>query len=368
MLTERAAGLGAVNWLPLRDQVIRRVPLLVSVAGTLYPSLSLEALRLALKETTVFVRASGGSGAAGVRPADGRGKRARRHHRYADRRATASCGCASRAPTAQRYIPAHAVLDGSFDASEIAGRDMLIGTSAVGLLDLRATPLDAAVPGVEIHAQALEQMLSGDHLLRPAYATGAELAFLLGFGALVSWLIYRLGAVPAALIGALAILAVFAGSWLAYRGGLLFDPVYPSLAILLVYLATSLNDYVETESERNRVRSAFGHYVAAPLVEELARHPEKLKLGGETREVTVLFCDVRGFTHISEGLERRGRSSASSTGCSRRCRRSSSPSAAPSTSSWAMRSWRSGTRRSSTSITRATPAGPRCACGPSSSG
>ena len=301
LLSERAAGLGAVNWVPLRDQVIRRVPLLVSVAGTLYPSLSLEALRLALKETTVFVRSSGGSGLPAfgertgvenvrvgttVMPTDRNGELWLRFAR----------------PDRQRYIPAHAVLDGSFDAKQIAGRDVLIGTSAVGLLDLRATPLDAAVPGVEIHAQALEQMLAGDHLLRPAYATGAELAFLLGFGAFVSWLIYRLGAVPAALIGALAILAVFAGSWLAYRGGLLFDPVYPSLAILLVYLATSLNDYVETESERNRVRSAFGHYVAAPLVEELARHPEKLKLGGETREVTVLFCDVRGFTLISEGL------------------------------------------------------------------
>jgi adenylate cyclase len=168
---------------------------------------------------------------------------------------------------------------------------------------LRATPLDAAVPGVEIHAQALEQMLSDDHLSRPAYATGAELALLVLIGAAVAWLIFRLGAVATAAIGALAILAVFAGSWLAYaQGGLLFDPVYPSLAILLIYLATSLNNYVETERDRARVRAAFSHYVAAPLVEELARNHDKLKLGGETREVSVLFADVRGFTRIAEGL------------------------------------------------------------------
>ncbi len=185
----------------------------------------------------------------------------------------------------------------------VVGRDVLIGTSAVGLLDLRATPLDAAVPGVEIHAQALEQMLSGDHLSRPAFATGAELLFLVVIGAVVAWLIYRLGAVPAAAVGVAAILAVFAASWLAYaRAGLLFDPVYPSLAILLLYLATSLDTYIETESDRNRVRSAFSHYVAAPLVEELARNHDKLKLGGETREVSVLFADVRGFTQISEGM------------------------------------------------------------------
>jgi len=302
VLTERAAGLGAVNWTPQRDQVLRRVPLLLSVGGTLYPSLPLETLRVALKETTVFVRSSGGSGVLAfgqrtgvesvrvgttVLPTDANGELWLRFAR----------------PDPRRYIPAYTLLDGSFDKNAIAGRDIFIGTSAVGLLDLRATPLDSAVPGVEIHAQALEQMLSGDHLTRPAYATGSELLFLVGFGAAVAWLIYRLGAVATAAIGAAAILSVFAASWLAYtQAGLLFDPVYPALAILLLYLATSLNSYIETELERNRVRSAFSHYVSAPLVEELARNHDKLKLGGETREVTVLFADVRGFTTLSEGL------------------------------------------------------------------
>jgi len=301
-LDARASGLGAVNWIPFSDQVIRRVPLLVSVAGTLYPSLPLETLRVALHETTVFVRSSGGSGALAfgqrtgvesvrvgttVLPTDAEGE-LWLHLSRSD---------------ASRYIPAYTILDGSFDPQAVAGRHILIGTSAVGLLDLRATPLDVAVPGVEIHAQALEQMLSGDHLSRPAFATGAELLFLVAFGALVAWMIYRIGAVAAAAIGALAIVGVFSASWLAYaNAGLLFDPVYPSLAILLLYLATSLNSYIETEGDRNRVRSAFSHYVAAPLVEELARHHEKLKLGGETREVSVLFADVRGFTKISEGL------------------------------------------------------------------
>jgi adenylate cyclase len=302
-LNDAASGLGAVNWLPQRDQIIRRVPLLVSVAGTLYPSLPLETLRVALNETTVFVRSSGGSGlpAFGQRtgvemvrvgttvlPTDANGE-LWLHLSRSD---------------PSRYISAHTILDGSYDPKSIAGRHILIGSSAVGLLDLRATPLDTAVPGVEIHAQALEQMLSGDHLSRPSYATGAELTFLVVLGAVVAWMIYRIGAVGAAAIGGLAILTVFALSWLAYaNAGLLFDPVYPALAILLLYLATSLNSYIETESDRNRVRSAFGHYVAAPLVEELARHHEKLRLGGETREVSVLFADVRGFTKISEGLD-----------------------------------------------------------------
>ena len=153
----------------------------------------------------------------------------------------------------------------------------------------------------------------------------------------MSWLIGRLGAVPVPPSSARRRSSpLFAASWLAYtNAGYLLDPVYPSLAILLVYLATSLNGYVDTESERNRVRSAFGHYVAAPLVEELARNPDKLKLGGETREVTVLFCRRARLHAHRRGAQRRRTSSAFSTGCSRRCRRSSSKSAAPSTSSWA---------------------------------
>ncbi|MEI9900304.1 MAG: adenylate/guanylate cyclase domain-containing protein [Hyphomicrobium sp.] len=302
VLTAAAHGLGAVNWIPERDQIVRRVPLLLSVAGQLYPSLPLETLRVAKGETTVFVRASGGSGVGAfgqrtgienvrvgttVLPTDADGELWLRFTR----------------PDPRRYISAHRLLGGSIPAAEIAGRDILIGTSAVGLLDLRATPLDAAVPGVEVHAQAIEQMLSGEHLIRPAFAAGLELVYLVAAGAALAWLIGRLGAVGAAAVGAAAIVVVFAASWLAYaNAGYLIDPVYPSIALLLIYLATSLTGYIATERERSRVRSAFGHYVAAPLVEELARNHDKLKLGGETREVTVLFADVRGFTNIAEGL------------------------------------------------------------------
>jgi adenylate cyclase len=101
-----------------------------------------------------------------------------------------------------------------------------------------------------------------------------------------------------------AISLVAAGSWLAFaRGGYLFDPVYPALSVLAVYLAGSLISFIKTETDRARVKRAFGHYLAAPLVEELAADPSRLKLGGETREVTLLFADVRGFSRLSEGMD-----------------------------------------------------------------
>jgi adenylate cyclase len=303
VLVERAAGLGAVNWLPSDDQIVRRVPLLLAIGGYLYPSLPLEALRISARETTVFVRSSGGSGVQAwgyktgvetvrvgstVLPTDANGEL---WLRFA-------------LPDRRRYISAHRVLEADFDPKEVAGRHILIGASASGLLDLRATPLAPVVPGVEIHAQALEQILSGDHLVRPPFATGAELAFLVLSGIAIAWLMGSFGPTMAALLGAAAVGAVSGLSWLAYeKAGFLLDPVYPSLAVVALYLAVSLYSYIKSETDRRRIRSAFGHYVAAPLVEELAKNHDKLKLGGEMREVTILFADVRGFSKIAEGQD-----------------------------------------------------------------
>jgi len=303
LLAGAASGTGAVNWLPADDQIVRQVPLLVTLDGKLAPTLALEALRTGMGETTVFVRSSGGSGVA----AFGQRTGVETVRVGATVLPTASDGqlwLNLARPDPRRSIPAYQVLDGTADASLLAGRHILIGASASGLFDLRATPLAASVPGVEVHAQAIEQMLSGEHLVRPAYAAGAEIAFLLAAGALVAGLIRRSGPLVAAAVGIAAITLVATGSWLAFsQGGLLFDPVYPSLALLAVYLSGSLFSFIKTETDRARVRRAFGHYLAAPLVDELAADPSRLKLGGEMRDVTLLFADVRGFSRLSEGMD-----------------------------------------------------------------
>lgn len=302
-LTEGARGLGAVNWMPSQDQIVRRVGMLVSINDVLYPSLALETLRVSLHQSTVLVRSSGGSGTQAfgqqtgiatlrvgktIIPTDANGQ-LWLHYAKAD---------------PGRTIAAHTVLDGSFKRQDVAGRMILIGSSSPLLFDLRATPLETAVPGVEIHAQALEQMVSGDHLVRPDYAAGAELLFLAASGGLVAWLIAKAGARTAAIVGLASIAGVVGVSWWLYAGaGYLFDPVYPALALAAVYLAGSLHNTLGTERERSQIRATFSHYMAPALVAELARDPGRLKLGGENRVITVLFADVRGFTRISEQME-----------------------------------------------------------------
>lgn len=302
-ITAGAKGVGAANWLPAEDQLVRAVPLLVNIAGTLYPSLPVEMLRVAGNHTTIFVRSSGASGAQAFGQKTGIDS-VRVGGTILPTGADGQLWLRLSRPDPRRTISAHRILDETPKPDDIKGRMILVGSSAPGLMDLRATPLEPSVAGVEIHAQALEQMLAGDHLVRPDFATGAELAFLVLAGVLVGWLLWRSGPLPAAAVGAGAIAAVSAVSWLLYsRSGYLLDPVYPALSLAAVYSATTLLNYAGAERDRTRVRTAFAHYMAPELVEELAGHPERLRLGGEMREVTLLFADVRGFSRLSEGMD-----------------------------------------------------------------
>jgi adenylate cyclase len=210
-------------------------------------------------------------------------------------------------PVAARTIPAWKVLQGEVKPEELEGRIIFVGTSAAGLKDLRVTPLDAAAPGVVAHARITEQMVLEDFLERPEWIDLAEMAGLLVFGVVLLVLLPLWGPFACAAIAAAGIAAAFGGSWFAYtRHGLLIDPLYPSLATLTLYLASSLLVFLRTESERKRVRGQFGQYLAPALVERLAKDPSQLKLGGETRDMTVLFCDIRDFTSISETMDAAG--------------------------------------------------------------
>jgi adenylate cyclase len=200
-----------------------------------------------------------------------------------------------------RYISAHEILQEDFDPARVEGHALIFGTSAPGLQDLRATPLDPVLPGVEVHVQLLEQVLTGSFLSRPYFAKGVEMLLMVCGGLLAMFYMARLSPVGGAVLMAGLLGGSVRGSaWLYQTEGYLLDPVTPGLVILLLYLTESMRRYMLSEQQRRQVRGAFAQYMSPALVAKLAKEPDSLKLGGEMKHMTVLFCDVRGFTTLSE--------------------------------------------------------------------
>ncbi len=204
------------------------------------------------------------------------------------------------------YVPAYKVLDVSARDEMmpyIDGKIVFIGTSAIGLKDIRSTPLDLFIPGVEVHVNVVEQILQGKFLTRPHLIAGAESLTILVSGLVIIILAPFVNALLLGLFSLVVIAGGFALSWHAYTTwGLLLDPVYPGLAISLIFLVSTLLTYLRTESDRRQVKNAFGHYISPEFMEELTKNPEKLVLGGETRDLTIMFTDIRNFTGISERM------------------------------------------------------------------
>jgi adenylate cyclase len=290
VLESAAAGRGLVSIRSERDGIVRRVPMVLLAQGIVKPSLSFEMLRVATGQSTILLRTD----AAGIKsvalpgfevPTDRHGQ------------LWVHFGPHDKA----RYVSALDLLEGRVTAERVSRRLILVGTSATGLLDIKTTPNEPAMPGVEIHAQVLESILSKTVLSQPNYAVGAELAVAVVLGIAIIWLAPILGPMFLLLFGAGFIALLIGTSWYMFaEHRLLIDFTFPLLSSLLIYLTLVFTNFVKEQAQRRQIRSAFGQYLSPTLVEQLAQSPEKLVLGGESREMTIMFSDVRGFTTISE--------------------------------------------------------------------
>jgi adenylate cyclase len=202
------------------------------------------------------------------------------------------------------YVSAVDMLDGRVPPDMISGKLILIGTSATGMNDIKTTPVSRAMPGVEIHAQVLESALTHAVLAQPYYGPALEFFFALILGLLVIAFAPGFGPITLVAVGALFAAILIGTSWYFYtQHRLLIDFTYPLLSTTLIYLTLIFTSFVREQAQRRQIRSAFGRYLSPALIEQLAQSPEKLVLGGEEREMTIMFSDVRGFTTISESYK-----------------------------------------------------------------
>lgn len=296
LLASAAAGNGALTFIPDSDGVVRHIPLVVRLQDQVMPSLAAESLRVAQGQRNYIVKtlAQKGTGVQEIRtgavtvPTTPQGEIWVHYTR----------------PVPDRYIPAWKVLAGKVPREQVEGHILLIGTSAQGLMDLRFSPMGTIIPGVEVHAQALEQILSGTYITRPSWAGAIEALVIVVMGLAIAIIALAASALVSAGITAVVLLAASWGGWIAFTHyGLLLDPVTPGLALLITFILGSVVHHMTSERRQRWVRAAFSRYVSPNRVDYLVDHPDQLELGGRRQECSFIFTDLAGFTTLMEKMD-----------------------------------------------------------------
>jgi adenylate cyclase len=201
------------------------------------------------------------------------------------------------------YVSASDLLKGRTPSAHLAGKLVLVGSTAPGVYDQRSTPVSAVYPGVEVHANLLSGLLDGRVPVQPDWSAGYEILLLLLIAAALTWGLPRLRAARAAQLTVLLIVVLVAlNLWACSARGLVLPLAAPLLLVLLIYLGTTVWGYIVEGRSRRSLARLFGTYVPPELVEEMARDPARYDMRAENRELTVMFCDMRNFTQVSERL------------------------------------------------------------------
>ena len=303
LLEDASAGLGSMS-IGNNDSIVRTIPTFETINDKLIPSFPLELVRVAIGASTYQIKASNASSEEAFGEATGIN-----HVKLGGLvMPTNPDGSLWIYPTPSKnlnIIPAWKVLNDEYDSSYFEGKITIVGTSASGLFDLRSNAIEQNVPGVTIVAQFVQQIFSNTFLKRPDWLLGLEFLAGLVISVLMTIIIQRNGPV-----GGLAVFALGNGSvvYTSYYSFInhqyLVDPISPLVICLVAYLVITFFNFLFTELERSKVRTAFSQYLAPAMVEKLAQSSESLVLGGERKEMTFLFSDIRGFTAISEKYQK----------------------------------------------------------------
>lgn len=292
-ISAAAGGTGFFNVVPDRDGIVRVAELVAMYGGNVYPSLPLAALRHYLGNgITMAVEQYGVDrlviGNRNI-PVDESG---RATINYYGRQGTF------------RTIPAVDIIKQRTEAGALKGAIAFVGATEIGIADVRATPMDPVLPGIEVHATVASNVLQEHFLIRNGWVIALEILLILTFPLLLAIVLAMARRTITALVSFLAIMGIYfcINYFLFSHYFLNIGIVFPVVSISLTYLGSEAYRNLVEERQGRFLKKAFSSYVSAELVGQIIKNPDMLKLGGEKREITVLFSDIRGFTTLSEKL------------------------------------------------------------------
>jgi adenylate cyclase len=297
-ISEHALGFGYFNVFFDIDGTVRWMPLVVKYQGELFPPLSLQVLREYLREEgadeeniTVKVNELGVYDVKLYDYSIPTDKYGRVMINFRGPRNTF------------KYYPFIDVINGAVPKETFKDKMVIVGTYATGIYDIRVTPFSSVYPGVETHANVIDNILTRSSLISPDWAKAADLLTIILLGFIVSLLIPKLKASKSAVITLVILAGYLSLNYLIFVYAYIWlNVVYPMITLTFIPLVLYTYRFATEEREKRQIRGAFSHYLTESVVSEVLKNPDKLKLGGQKKDLTVLFSDIRGFTTISEEL------------------------------------------------------------------
>jgi adenylate cyclase len=293
ILTKTADWSGYFNLITDQDGVIRRMPLIIKCGQDLFPPLSMLCAWQYLNHPQLMVKVAI-YGVEGIQmgkrfiPTDENGQMLVNY---------------LGPPGTFPYFSVSDILHGKVPKGTFKDRIVLVGSTAMGILDLQNTPLGPVFPGLELHATVIDNIINQNFLKTPKWAKIFDLLAIIVLGTLTGIVLPRLNALMGLFFATLLfVFYILIAHQLFVSKGAWLHIVYPLLVVAMTYTALTVQNYFTEERERKKIRGAFKHYVSDAVINKMLKNPEQLALGGEEKNLTVLFSDLADFTTYSERL------------------------------------------------------------------
>lgn len=292
-LQDRVYSSGYFNTIPDASGLVRSVPMVMKFEDVVYPSLSMEMIRVAMQTNRVSVFYNE-VGTQGIVLGDFEIPTDRFGRMYVNYRG---------GKQTFKYLSLIDIYNNEFDPKEVEGKFILVGTSAAGLLDLRAMPFDSAYPGVEIHANAIDNILQGDFISKPTEAVAYEVFYILGVVIILSLIFTFANATVSLFILAASIMGVLSFNYYQlFEEGIILNTLFPTVAVIVTYVISIALSYFLEARQKELIKGKFATKVSPAVMEELTKDPDNNVFAAMEKEITVFFSDVRNFTNISEAM------------------------------------------------------------------